>query len=256
MFSFEWLTLAMATAGLGIAALRPRRCVHRPAAVAVSVLLIIGVVGSANVLPVSGRLWLGLAYLAAGYWLPALLRSGDPDGRFTHWLITTDAWFPCLGPVPSWFAHAADVCYLLCYFMVPAGYAAIASRGTLDDQERFWTAVLASGFACYATLPWLVSLPPRRLARGEGEPRPVSSLNLALLQRVSHGYNTFPSGHAAVSTAVAMATVSVPWVSAACAVVAFGVAIGAVIGRHHFKIDVLVGIATGVVATVASGVAR
>jgi membrane-associated phospholipid phosphatase len=222
----------------------------------VSTLLIIGVVGSANALPVSVRLWLGLAYVAAGYWLPALLRSGGPDERFTAWLMTTDAWFPRMGPVPSCLAHAADVCYLLCYFVVPAGYAAIASRGNLDDQERFWTAVLASGFACYATLPWLVSLPPRRLAPGEGEQRPVSSLNLALLQRVSHGYNTFPSGHAAVSTAVAMATVPVPWVAAVCAVIAVGVATGAVIGRHHFKIDVLAGIATGIAATMASGAAR
>ena len=251
MFSFEWVTLVMAVTGLGIAAYRSATGVHRPAAVIMSITLVVAVVTSANVLPASARLWLGLGYLPAGYWLPALLRTRDPSGRFTRWLIRTDAWLPGGARIPSWLVHATDVCYLLCYLVVPVGYAALAYGGNANDQARFVTAVLASGFMCYATLPWLVSLPPRRLASHDGE-RPIAALNVALLDRVSHGYNTFPSGHAAVSTAVAVATLPLPWVAAACGVVALGVAVGAVVGRHHYKIDVLAGIATGIAATVAA----
>ena len=141
--------------------------------------------------------------------------------------------------------HAAELAYLFCYPLVPASLLVIAVIGTPADVTRFWLAVLVAGFACYASLPWLISRPPR-LAAGEDSlvPRGVAAVNAHVLGRVSHRLNTFPSGHVAVSLAAAACVVPVSGAAGALAgAIAIGVAVGAVTGRYHYTVDVLLGVA-------------
>ena len=112
--------------------------------------------------------------------------------------------------------------------------------------------VLLSGYACYCTVPWLVSRPPRLLLGGAAPPpTSIASLNVRLLSHVSHQLITFPSGHVAVSTAAALSVFSV-WAPAGIVIgiVAVGIAAGAVIGGYHFRVDVLAGAAVGIAAAV------
>jgi membrane-associated phospholipid phosphatase len=80
-------------------------------------------------------------------------------------------------------------------------------------------------------------------------PRGLGAVNAAVLARVSHELNTFPSGHVAVALAAAGCVLSV---SAAAGgvftVVALAIALGAVAGRYHYLADVLLG---GVMAIAA-----
>ena len=54
-----------------------------------------------------------------------------------------------------------ELAYLLCYPLVPLSFAVVWLKGSPGDIERFWLTVLVAGYGCYATLPWLVSRPPR-----------------------------------------------------------------------------------------------
>jgi membrane-associated phospholipid phosphatase len=144
-----------------------------------------------------------------------------------------------------------EVGYLACFPLVPLAFAAVWTAGSQADVARFWTGVLAAAFACYGTLPWLVSRPPRLLeGAGEVPPAPMARVNLFVLGRFSHHLNTFPSGHVAVSTAGALAAAGVwPEAGAALTVVAAMVAVGAVAGRYHYVADVVAGAVVGILVT-------
>lgn len=199
------------------------------------------------------RLWLGHAYLVAGYRLPALLipdpGSPIPDPEpFEAWLARTDErWFSFRLPVPVWAGQMLELSYLFCYLLVPAAFVYIWLTAPVDEADRFWTAVLLAGFACYGLLPWLVSRPPRaRRLDALDTAAGLRRLNLYILSRGSHGFNTFPSGHVAVSVAAAFAVLSPSlFAGLAALAIAFAIGAGAVAGRYHYVIDVLAGAAVG-----------
>lgn len=237
--------LLLAVAGLFAPVEKPRRAVGCLCALAAVVPVSIASTTSGLV-----RDWAPLAYIAAGYWIPSLFVSGVAAHVVVErWLLRTDTslrhWLP---PMPAWAVPVFEVAYLACYFLVPIGFLLVFIAGSPDDVNRFWTAVLISGYVCYGTLPWLQSRPPRVLAPfdcargGPRTPPSIAHVNVFVLSRISHGWNTFPSGHAAMAFAVAfaLAPVSVPAAMAA-AIVAIGVAIGAAAGGYHFALDVVVG---------------
>jgi membrane-associated phospholipid phosphatase len=77
----------------------------------------------------------------------------------------------------------------------------------------------------------------------------VARTNVSILRVVSHGMNTFPSGHVAVSVACALSVARIwPEAGVALGVVAAAVAVGAAAGRYHFIIDVALGAILGTVA--------
>jgi membrane-associated phospholipid phosphatase len=163
-------------------------------------------------------------------------------------LIRTDErWFPWRPALPVWAAAALELSYLCCYLLVPAAFVVVWTTAARADADRFWVAVLLAGFACYGLLPWLVSWPPR-VRHAESAAAGPRRLNLYLLTRASHGFNTFPSGHVAVSVAAALEVLSLS-VSAGIAAmtIALAIAAGAVAGRYHYVIDVVVGVAVGIV---------
>lgn len=196
------------------------------------------------------RAWAPHLYLIAGYWVPGLLaRPLTGATEFEAWLSNLDRRVrPRLPGVPPALTHLTELAYLLCYPLVPASFLVVWAAGTAADVTRFWLAILVAGYACYGTIPWLLSRPPRLI--GATEPaQPVALLNARVLGRVSHQLNTFPSGHVAV--ALAAAGVLWPVSPPAAAVVgctAAVVATGAAAGRYHYVTDVWVGAAVGVAA--------
>ena len=65
-----------------------------------------------------------------------------------------------------------------------------------------------------------------------------------MLDRVSHGFNTFPSGHVAVSISCALGAADVNVaMGGVVSAVAVAITAGAVAGRYHFVIDVVLGAA-------------
>ncbi|MET0215163.1 MAG: phosphatase PAP2 family protein [Vicinamibacterales bacterium] len=194
------------------------------------------------------RGWLGHAYLVAGYWIPALLiPSADPPGRFESWLVRSDQWFRIFSvSLPAWAASILELSYLLCYVLVPVAFVLVWTSGTMADVDRFWTAVLLSGFLCYVSLPWLVSRPPRTLSAAAVASAGVHRVNEFVLKRISHGLNTFPSGHVAVSLAAALEVMSISQPAGiVLLVIASAIAAGAVLGRYHYALDVVVGAILG-----------
>ncbi len=257
MIAFETLALAYFVA-MGAAApfasvSRAQRAWALAAAIGMA-----GTITAASHLPTTARLWLGHLYLVMGYWLPVLLvprPQGPGGGRFESWLRQIDArlgWAP--GPSLA-SSLPLELSYLLCYPLVPVAFLIVATVGAADAASRFWTAVLISGYTCYGTLPWLVARPPRHLEAesAAGDLRVMRGANEWVLSHVSHGMNTFPSGHVAVSVAAALEVLALaPAAGAVMLMVAGGIAAGATAGRYHYLVDVLVGVVVGVLASLAT----
>jgi membrane-associated phospholipid phosphatase len=248
MFPFERLAIVyFALFGVGALLSLPGRP-RSSRAVLCALGAFVSVMAIARMSPAWIRLWLPHVYLVVGYWLPALLVGHFSAPAFETWLMQTDARFRRhIPPMPAWAVHLAELSYLMCYPALPAAFAVVWMFGTVVDAERFWIAVLTAGFLCYGTLPWLPSRPPRLL--DDEAPRALAALNTAVLARVSHQLNTFPSGHVAVSVAAAASALTVWWpAGVAFGIVTVGIAVGAVIGRYHYVMDVLLGVVVGILA--------
>ena len=192
-------------------------------------------------LPVGARLWIAPAYLAVGYWLPALLVTRSP-AAFEAWLRRTER-------VRGRSFIVAEIAYLLCTPMPVAAFAFVWLNGSIEAADHFWTAVLLAGFLCYVSLPWLVSRPPRMLEDVLLDVSAVRRTNLGALDRFSHGWNTFPSGHVAVSLAAALSVLPVSRaVGVVFLLIAAGIFVGAVWGRYHYSVDAVLGLLVGLVA--------
>ena len=251
----EWI-VAVYFAALTVAAwLLPVRPARRLQASALGAAVLVTTTGAGVFAPSVIRAWLPIAYLVAGYWMPALLVTPAPDPRFEEWLVRSDRQLRQFLPaVPRSLGPVVELGYLLCYPLVPLAFGIVWLNGDAADVERFWLTVLLSGYACYATLPCLVSRPPR-LQPGKGARRgAVARLNAHVLRRVSHRLNTFPSGHVAVAAAAAasVASVSVPAGVALAGIVA-AISIGAAAGGYHYVIDVIFGFAVAATAVAVSG---
>lgn len=256
MYPFESLALAW-FGGLFVAAPFAGADRRRRLAVLASCLALALFIGLVAVRLNTGvRAWLPHGYLVLGYWLPGILApSVSHPTAFETWLVRSDAALrPRLPAVPPVLTPLVELAYLVCYPLVPVAFAIVWARGEDDDVARFWVAVLLAGYACYGSLPWLVSRPPRIVEGAMPIPgHRVAAANAFVLGRVSHQLTTFPSGHVAVSSAAAGAlmAVSAPG-GLIVGAVAAAIAIGAVAGRYHYVIDVVLGL---FVAAVAVGAA-
>jgi hypothetical protein len=211
------------------------------------------VFSASRLLPIAARLWLPFLYIPIGYWIPVPLVPSQRGGAFEAWLIRTDgALRGAVNAMPRWLANSVEIGYLFCFPLIPIAFAVVWTAGSLAEIARFWTAVLVAACACYVTLPWLVSRPPRFIDNRPADvvQTAVSRANVFVLGRVSHHLNTFPSGHVAVSVAAALAAGRVvPLAGVVLGVIAVGVALGAVTGRYHFAVDAALGLGVGVIAS-------
>jgi membrane-associated phospholipid phosphatase len=253
----EWITIAYFAYLLAAAVVRRNRprSRRRVAGVAAAVVIAVVAITRFGTPATPLRDWIPLAYVLAGYWLPASFvtstnqrfertllmwdqrRFGIRDANATHELAPR-AWVELL-----------ELAYLFCYPMIPVGFACLYAAGLHDETDRFWTAVLLAVFGCYGVLPWLPTRPPRAIV-GEPtrSPRVIRRLNLRVLGVASIQLNTFPSGHAAASVATALAVgVRLPFAGLALGLLALGIAIGSVVGRYHYAADALAGAGVGIV---------
>jgi len=110
--------------------------------------------------------------------------------------------------------------------------------------------VFLSEASCYIALAWLQTRPPRALEPWASSIRERSifrQANEVVLTHGSHHMNTLPSGHAAGAVAVALALSSLraptaPLFGAA----AVAICIATVVGRYHFLVDTVAGVAVAV----------
>jgi membrane-associated phospholipid phosphatase len=199
---------------------------------------------------------LPLVYLLAGYWLPALLVRA-PNPGLERWLLDVD--HRLMGATgagaferraPRAVIEYLELAYLLCYAVVPIGYLWLVLAGFAGEADHFWTVVLLASFLCYGVLPWMPSRAPRAVEGGNLPKRSlVRRLNVAVLDRASVQWNTFPSGHTAASIATALAVgAHVPLAGAVLGVVALSIAIGSVVGRYHYAADAISGAAVALLA--------
>ena len=231
-------------AGVGIARSR-----LRPVILSVGALVSILVVGMPYIMP--------LVYLLAGYWVPGLLVR-EPDLRFERRLLDTDRWlFGAHGLArfeqsgPRVLIEYLELAYLLCYAVVPAGYVCLLFGGYGPEViDRFWSVVLLASFACYGLLPWLPTRAPRAIEPARATMRSaIRGLNLAVLNRASVQWNTFPSGHTAASLATALAVGTyMPLAGIILAVVSLSIAAGSVVGRYHYAADAIAGALMAILA--------
>lgn len=253
MFGFEWLSVAYTGAFALVTVVGPRRAKRAvPLLVCVAAMAIILLASLMR--PDGLRLFLPNLYLVLGYWIPALLITADPlspePSRFEQWLYRSDE--RCRGAcptLPAFLLLPVETAYLACYPIVPVSMGIVWVVAGPEAVPRYWMTVLLAGFACYASLPWLVSRPPAKT--NSSASGAVKRLNAFVLSRVSHKWTTFPSGHAAVAWAAAFAVARESLVAGvALAVVAAGVSVGAAAGRYHYVIDVLLGVLVAVIVAV------
>ena len=152
-------------------------------------------------------------------WLPALViligyfATGaffvKPSARLESWLKGWDdrliggARFERL---PAVLRLYLDVVYVSCFLMIPAGFAVLLWAGGAALTDRFWTLVLLAEFVAFGTLPWLQARPPWAIeGRRAADATTVRRFSLFWVKETSIRANTFPSGHASASLAVALA---------------------------------------------------
>jgi membrane-associated phospholipid phosphatase len=254
MFSYELLAVVYFSGLLAVTI--ASEWAGRTTVVAASAAAIATVILASWLAPTGLREWLPHVYLASGYWVPGLMVAASrPEAaggttRFERWLVGTDQTIrPRLPALPASLVTLTELAYLMCYPIVPISFAVVWFEGTPADVSRFWLSVLGAGYACYVSLPWLLSRPPRTRVDAAPQAHRVRAWNVFVLSRMSHEWNTFPSGHVAVCLAAALsvARVSAP-AGVAIGVAAAAVAVGAAAGRYHYVVDVTAGILIGAVA--------
>src|SRR5271157_76376 len=167
-----------------------------------------------------------------------------------------------------WIQHYLEFCYLLCYPMVPLGFAALllgmrrrerlGGRGATERAiDRFWTAILLAALATYALFPFFPSTPPRVLFHDLPGPTVaplLRKLNLWILGNYGIPSSVFPSGHVAAVTATALAVrAEFPRLGIVFLVAAASIAAATVYGRYHYAADAVVG---ALIATAAYFIAQ
>jgi len=259
----EWIALAyflylIALAAVARVSVARRQRVLATAPVTCAAIATIGLqAGTAAAL---ARDWLPLLYLVMAYWLPAQLVETPRSRvearllRFDHKLFRSHRSAAAAARAPRLLVEYLELAYLLCYPVVPAGFACLVLCGFRAEADQYWTAVLLAALPCYGLLPWLPTRPPRAIEMPETAARSaIRALNVKILDRASVQLNTFPSGHAAASIAIALAVGShVLFAGAVLGIVAVSIAAGSVIGRYHYAADVIAGAGLAIGAFAAS----
>ena len=235
-------------AAMAVVARVPARRKARVLVVALAALATLALAGMPHVMP--------LVYLLIGYWLPALLVV-ETNPRLERSLLEVDrGLFGVDGlneferRAPRMVVEYFELAYLFCYAVVPIGYACLVLGGFSHEADRFWSVVLLASFLCYGLLPWMPTRAPR-VVEGDRVPRRsiVRRINLAVLDRASVQWNTFPSGHTAASIATALAVGAyLPAAAVVLGVIAVSIAIGSVVGRYHYTADAVTGALAAILA--------
>jgi membrane-associated phospholipid phosphatase len=247
--SFEWIAFAY-FCYLAIACWWPpvpaarRAWLIAAAAAAAGAVWVVAHAGSAAV-----RIDAPLAYILAGYFLSGYLfvapsvaieswlmgwdrrLLGDPATRFVGW--------------PRALVAALEIVYMGCFLLIPAGLASLVLSDHLALVDRYWRLVMGAEFLAFAPLAFIQTRPPWAIERKPELADPaIHRLASRMVAHLTIGVNTFPSGHAAGSLAVALAIVgALPWAGGLLLALAAAIGVACVVGRYHYIVDVVAGAA-------------
>ena len=149
-----------------------------------------------------------------------------------------------------------EMSYLSCYPLVPLGLLVMYLTGQRQHVAAFWFVVLVATYICYAITPFVPALPPRSLVTNPSVAPPVNkgrSFNRWILRHGSIHAISFPSAH--VASAFAVALVLLRYSLSAGIIflfIAIAISLGAVIGRYHFALDVILGAVLAFIVFLAS----
>jgi hypothetical protein len=195
--------------------------------------------------------WLPALLMILVYWQAGLLFR-KPNEKFQTYLNKLDCAIfgmaSCCGlgaRLPERLSACLELAYLLCYPLVPLGVGVLYMTNARHCIAAYWAAVLPSAYFCYITTIFFETLPPRALS---SEPAIYTSsgriraMNLWIVRRASIQVNTFPSAHVAAAMAAALALIRFVPVAGFCfLILSIGIAAGAVMGRYHYILDVVLG---------------
>ena len=196
-------------------------------------------------------------WLTAGLFLVPYWQTGQffqaPNHRIEEYLMDFDRWLMpraagTSGTARTGFGMVLEVAYLFCYPLVPLGLLALYAVGQRNHAANFWLVVLVSTYLCYAITPFVPAYPPRDLARVQ----PASTrtgkariFNRWILKHGSIHAISFPSAHVASTFAVSLALMHfAPVFGGIFLFISVWISLGAVIGRYHYALDVLLGALT------------
>jgi membrane-associated phospholipid phosphatase len=206
------------------------------------------------------RDWLTVALFLVPYWQTGQFFQG-PNHQIERRLLAFDRWLAprvanSSGTDRSLLGLTLEVAYLFCYPLVPLGLLALYLAGRQGHVAEFWLVVLVATYLCYAMTPFVPAYPPRDLA-GAPPPRAQTGklrvFNRWILKHGSIHAISFPSAHVASAFGVAFVLLRVsPPVGLVFFVIAVWISLGAVIGRYHYALDVLLGAATALIVFLAT----
>ena len=198
-----------------------------------------------------------LLLILIGYYASGLFFV-EPTGRFESWLIGWDR--RLLGDPTTRFARwprallaYLDIIYMGCFLLVPTGLGAIALTGDLRLVDRYWTMVMGAEFGAFLPLTIVQARPPWAIEREPALRDPaIHRLAARFVREVTIRANTFPSGHAAGSLAVALAVIgALPIAGSILLVLAVSICLACIVGRYHYIMDVVTGIALALIIYIA-----
>lgn len=254
----EWLVLGWCAVAIVLTWLRPLSAVARIRIVTRCLALAAVVRGVGLAAADAGVAVRNLApalYVLAAYWVAGGFFI-EPNRRVEAWLARVDRrglgrWHPDVwAPASRWRLEGLELAYLAVYPMLPLGVWSAHAAGGDTAVDWYWSVVFPAEAISYLGIAWWQARPPRDVEAWTATLRQRSPLRLVnehVLAAGSHGMTTLPSGHAAGATAVALALVAL---GAPCAslfaVVGAAVCVATVVGRYHYLVDTLAGIAVAV----------
>jgi membrane-associated phospholipid phosphatase len=257
----EWVSLAFFGYLLVLARVHPavksRRLVITSACLTVGLLVALLPSLAFLVMPAM-RDWLPLVYVLAGYKVSALFfvepmiaierRLADVDSRL----------FAAIGApglvdrAPRWLLEGLEAAYFVAPAMLAVGAFTLGTYQRSDLIEQYWTIVLLAEFGAFGMLPWIQTRAPWQVEpSGSMDRRALAArwMNQRIARPLSIQFNTFPSGHASGTVAVALGVMAAaPGIGALFLIGAVIVMTGAVLGRYHYAVDVVAGTAVAIAA--------
>jgi membrane-associated phospholipid phosphatase len=208
------------------------------------------------------RDWIPAALLLVPYWQIGQFFTGADPRTETRLAEFDRAFFRSLGIRPANISINVavgtylELAYVMVYPLVPLGLAALYASGLRQFAHYYWVVVLPATYICFAITPFVQAMPPRLLSSYDTFRMPssrIESLNHRILHRASIQAITFPSGHVASATAVALVLLRIePWVGRVFLVLALSIAVATVAGGYHYAADVLLAAVVAVVVFVGT----
>ena len=249
MRSSEWVSFVYFVAMTAMAWVRPLPAARRLQIAAIGAFSCLGLVSVARLAAPWVRDWMPALLILAGYFLSGRFFV-QPSPSFERWLIAWDRRLlgnPLMRFVrwPRALLTYLEIVYMGCFVLVPAGFAALVWSNRASLADSYWTLVTAAEFGSFASLSVIQARPPWMIER-KAVPghRSIHRAATLMVEHLTIHANTFPSGHVAGSLAVALAVIRVmPGAGLLFLVLAASIAVACVVGRYHYVIDVIAGIA-------------